>query len=81
MNTEISIQDVKQLRTEARCAGDIVQVVACDVALDEWEGYPDYSGGGHTADDLRRIREILRGGQEAAWALCVEAILYARGRS
>lgn len=80
---EISDGQIRSLRTNALAAGDYVQAVACDVALDEvevaednddGEGYPDYSGGGHSDRDLARIRTILRGGKDAAWTLCAEAI-------
>ena len=85
MTTE---NQISALRAEARNAGDIVQVVMCDVALDEVDhdadctdadGLPDYSGGGHSAREVEQIRRWLRSSQEDAWAECVRVIEAGQG--
>ena len=87
MMAAVSDKQIRGLRREALSAGDYVTAVACDVALDEvevtpenddGEGYPDYSGGGHSARELDRIRAILRGGRDAAREICADAIASAR---
>lgn len=85
---DITDRDIKALRSEARAAGDYVQVVVCDVALDEvevteenddGEGYPDYSGGGHSDRDLAAIRRWLRASQDDARAECARVVTAGRG--
>lgn len=87
----ITDRDISSLRQSAGVAGDIIQVVICNVALGEVDvsdedaldedGLPDYSGGGHDADDLRKIRAWLRSSQEEAWAECERVILDARAEA
>ena len=84
MNATITESQIRTLRAEARAAGDDIQAVICDVALDEVntsdpstldeDGLPDYSSGGHSVSDLRKIRAWLRSSQEDAWAECVRII-------
>lgn len=89
--TDITTRDIRTLRAEARAAGDFVQVVLCDVALDEVDtsdadtldadGLPDYSGGGHDDADLRAIRGWLRSSQSDARAECERVIREARAQA
>lgn len=84
----ITDSQIRTLRNEARAAGDYVQVVICDVALDEADvsdetsldadGLPDYSGGGHSASDLADIRRWLRSDRQAARVECERVIAEAR---
>jgi len=86
----ITDEQIRALRQEAGEAGDTVQRVLCDVALtgedsacdpdclDE-DGRPDYSGGGHSDEDLRRIRLALRMSAAEAWTECARVIQDARG--
>lgn len=81
----ITRSQIEQLRREAAEAGDITQRILCDIALDgqdsqydadclDDEGYPDYSGGGHSTWELRKIREALRMTREEARAECERVI-------
>jgi hypothetical protein len=80
----ITDSQIRALRTEARNASDFVQAVICDVALEEVDtsdpdaldedGLPDYSGGGHSAGDLAKIRRWLRATADDARAECERVI-------
>lgn len=81
--TNITDDQIRALRSEAITAADFVQRVICDVALDEVEstpdmldedGFPDFSGGGHSRDELTAIRRWLRAGEDAARAECARVI-------
>jgi len=83
----ITDRQIRTLRTEADAAGDIVQAVICRVALDDLEcsedeadadGLPDYSGGGHGAEEMRQIRAALRLSVDEARAKCARVIADAR---
>lgn len=59
-NRTLTTAQVHQLRREASSAGDMIQVVICDVATDEYdadEGLEAYDGLHHTAC-ARRLEEI-----------------------
>jgi len=79
--------EIRALRREAKNAGDLVMAIICDVALDEIDldgdldedGLPDYSGGGHSANDLAEIRRWLRASAEEAAAECAAVIAEAYG--
>ena len=67
-STHISDTNYRALRAEAGRAGDIVMQVIVDKALGDLSndpddldehGQPDYSGGGHSREDLTRIRDVL----------------------
>lgn len=89
MTDTITTHDITALRHEAAAAGDTSMRITCDLALTgedshhdeeclDADGYPDYSGGGHTERELAAIRRALRLTQEQAWAECVSAIEEAR---
>ena len=79
----ITDSQIRTLRAEADTAGDIVQAVICRVALDDLEcsdaeadedGLPDYSGGGHSAEEMRQIHRALRLSIDEARAECARVI-------
>jgi len=87
--SNITAKQIGALREEAIGAGDIAQRILCDMAIDgedsqydaeclDEEGRPDYSGGGHDADELRAIRRALRMSQDEARAECGRVIANAR---
>lgn len=69
---------IRALRRDARAEGDVVRIVLCNVALGEVDtsnpdeldenGLPDYSGGGHSQEELASIRRWLRSTPEEALA-------------
>src|SRR5690606_33203706 len=80
---EFAITDaqIRALRDKALADGDTALRILCDMALDgedsefddeclDCEGRPDYSGGGHTAAELRAIERALRLTQDEARAEC-----------
>lgn len=83
VGAQVTDADIEALRTQAGETSDAVMMVVCDVALDDVQvdpdcldedGLPDYSGGGHSAEDLAAIRRWLRTDQAAARAECVRVI-------
>lgn len=77
--TAVTVPQVEALRHEARMAGDWMQRIVCDIALDEHDGG---TADDYTSCDGRRDRErlveILAMTQEQAWAECVRVILEVR---
>lgn len=93
MNDTVTAKHIRTLRDEAEEAEDIAQVVLCRVALGEedysdqranepegldGEGLPDYSGGGWSDYELRKVSEALRMTADEAWAECERVIREAR---
>ncbi|MGN6104851.1 MAG: hypothetical protein ACTHU0_07100 [Kofleriaceae bacterium] len=86
IDTTVNVHDVAGLRRAASEAGDLVQVVICDLALGDLDysedardadGYPDYAAA--TRHEAPRIREILRTWDQArAWAECRTVIIDTR---
>jgi hypothetical protein len=79
----VTDRQIRTLQAEADTAGDIVQAVICRVALDDLEcsddeadadGLPDYSGGGHSTEELRQIHAALRLSVDEARAKCARVI-------
>jgi len=85
---EITDDDIRALRLEAREHDDVAQRILCDIALDgedseydpeclDADGRPDYSGGGHGWQEPA-IHRALRTSQEEARAECERVIRSAR---
>lgn len=79
------------LRAEAAEHGDTAQRILCDMAIDgedsqydedclDADGRPDYSGGGHSADELGDIQRALRMTRDEARVACAIAIADARAQ-
>lgn len=89
--TAITDSQILALRAEASDAGDIVQQVICDTALGRFDdvsqdeadedGYPDFSGGGHTREELSAIRRWLRAGADACRTECARVICEAEAQA
>lgn len=90
--TIITDSQIKAIRTQADQADDVSMRIICDMAIDgedslydegclDEDGRPDYSGGGHSSDELRAIRKALRMSTAEARAKCADAIAYAAGEA
>ena len=81
-------RQIATLRDAARRDGDVVLTVICDVALGDvdgsdpdcldGDGYPDYSGGGHSPAEEQAIRSWLRATQDDARRECARYVGGAR---
>lgn len=76
----VTVPQIEALRNEARQAGDALQVIVCDIALDEHDGSTadDYVLDRHEAT---RLAATLAMTQEQAWAECVRVIRDAEAQS
>lgn len=75
--TNITEAEIRALRHEAAEAGDVAQVVVCDIALDEINDLCDYAITTYTRDACRRAQELTR---DEAIAVVVVAINDARAQ-
>lgn len=77
MNTNITREQIKSLRSEAYAAGDYVQAAICEVAMDRW------ASAGDLCDQHEGLRTRLRNlgvslhdvhGQDRARSICADVI-------
>ena len=77
-----TIRQVQALRLESREAGDWLQRIVCDIALDEHEAssVDDYTSA-ESKWECKRLAEILAMTQAQAWSECARMIANTEAQS